>query len=426
MSTDKRRAGAPRRSPVPRRATATAEPRNPPSVTPLKVEPRLKAIMEQEYPRFSRAEYERRHEALGAVMETARVDHLFVVTENRSGNAPQWITGWPGTVEAYVIFKPGEQTWMSVEWVNHYPLARKVAFDTDVHWGEHRGFLKTIEELQKRGAKRVGVIGPLRVSKYRQLERSFKVRQLDAEYTGLRMIKSEEELDWLRLGATLSDAGLAALLAETKPGLTERELAAIVESAYVRHGGTTMIHYIGVTSMAKPHIHVPPQHHSPRRVQKGDVVFCELSAYWWDYAGQVLRTFTVGADATPLYRELHGTAEAAFDAVTAVVRHGTKMQQIIEAANVIEERGFTVCDDLMHGFGGGYFQPILGTGSRPAGPLPEMTLEENMTVVVQPNVTTREEKGKMRAGVQVGEMIRVTKSGFERLHKAKRGLFRVG
>jgi len=49
-----------------------------------------------------------------------------------------------------------------------------------------------------------------------------------------------------------------------------------------------------------------------------------------------------------------------------------------------------------------------------------------MTVVVQPNVTTREEKGKARAGVQVGEMIRITKSGFERLHRARRGLFRVG
>lgn len=395
-------------------------------VTPLKIAPNLQAIMRQEYPRFSNAEYERRHKALAGVMEVAGVDHLLVITENRSGNAPQWVTGWPGTVEAYVVFKPGEQMWMSVEWFNHYPLAKKIARDVDVHWGEHRGLLNTIGELKRRGAKRVGIIGPLRVSKYKQLERTFKLTQLDAEYVRLRMIKSEEELDWLRIGAAMSDAGLASLLAGAEPGLSERELADLVERAYVPHGGTTLIHYIGVTSMTKPHIYVPPQHPSPRRVQKGDVVFCELSAYWWDYPGQVLRTFTVGADATPLYRDLHQTAEAAFDAVTAVARHGTKMQQIIDAASVIEERGFTVCDDLMHGFGGGYFQPILGTGSRPAGPLPEMTLEENMTVVVQPNVTTREEKGKPRAGVQVGEMIRITKSGFERLHRAKRGLFRVG
>ena len=50
-----------------------------------------------------------------------------------------------------------------------------------------------------------------------------------------------------------------------------------------------------------------------------------------------------------------------------------------------------------------------------------MTLEENMTVVVQPNVITPDQK----AGVQVGELIRVTKQGFERLHTAPRGFFRA-
>ena len=390
--------------------------------TPLMIAPRLRAIMSQEYPRFSDAEYAQRHKALGAVMEKAGVDHLLVITDHRAGNAPQWVTGWPGTVEAYVIFKPGERMWMSVEWVNHFPLAKKIARDVEVHWGVHHGLQQMIKELKHRGAKRVGIIGPLVVAKYCQLEEHFQMVGLDAEYIRLRMIKSEEELDWLRIGAALSDAGLAALLAGTKAGLTERELGAIVESAYIRHGGTTMIHYIGVTSMAQPHIYVPPQHHSPRKVKKGDMVFCELSAYWWDYAGQVLRTFTVDAEPTPLYRDLYDTAEATFDAVTKVARHGATMQEIVDATGVIEQNGFTICDDLMHGFGGGYFQPILGSKGRPSGPLPDMTLEENMTVVVQPNVITRDHK----AGVQVGELIRITRTGCERMHRAKRGLFRVG
>ena len=378
--------------------------------------------MAQEYPRFSNAEYSRRHANLGALMEKNGLDHLLVITDHRTGNAPQWVTGWPGTVEAYVVFKPGEKMWMSVEWVNHFPLAKKMSPHMDVVWGEHRGLEKMITELKRRGAKRVGIIGPLVVSKYRKLEEHFQMVGLDAEYIRLRQIKSEEELDWLRIGAALSDAGLAALLAGTKAGLTERELGAIVESAYIKHGGTTMIHYIGLTSMAKPHIYVPPQHHSPRKVKRGDMVFCELSAYWWDYAGQVLRTFTVDAEPTQLYRDLYDTAEATFDAVTGVARHGATMQEIVDATGVIEQNGFTICDDLMHGFGGGYFQPILGCKSRPAGPLPDMTLEENMTVVVQPNVVTRD----LKAGVQTGELIRITKTGFERLHKAKRGLFRVG
>jgi len=374
------------------------------------------------YPRFSDAEYVRRRERIAEVMAKAGCDHALIVTVNRAGNATQWITGWPGTVEAFVVFKPGEKMTMFMEWYNHLPLATKIARDADVRWGEHRGLELTIAELKRRGAKRVGLIGPLPVAKYRQLEENFQVAALDAEYVKLRLIKSEGEIDWLRIGAALSDAGFAALLAGTKPGLTERELADIVERAYVPRGGTTMIHYIGVTSMANPHLFVPPQHPSPRKVQSGDVVFCELSAFWWDYAGQVLRTFTVDTEPTPLYRDLHATAEAAFDAVTRVVRHGTTMREIIDAAGVIEDRGYTVCDDLMHGFGGGYFPPVLGTRSRPAGRLPDMTLQENMTVVVQPNVITKDRS----AGVQVGELIRVTRTGFEPLHKTPRGFFRAG
>jgi Xaa-Pro aminopeptidase len=387
----------------------------------LELAPRLRAIVAQEYPRFSDAEYARRHRALQAVMEHAGVDHLLVITDHRTGNAPQWVTGWPGTVEAYVIFKPGETMTMHVEWFNHFPLAKKLAKSCDVRWGEHRGIALTIAELKRRGAKRVGLMGPLMARKQRELEKEFSLVELDAEYVRLRLVKSEEELDWLRIGAAFSDAGFASLLEGTKPGLTERQLGNLVERAYVGEGGTTFIHFIGVTSMAEPRLFVPPQFHSSRRVAQGDVVFCELSGSFWDYSGQVLRSFTVGAEPTPLYRDLHAAAEAAFDAVTGVVRHGTTMDEILQAAGVIEERGFTVCDDLMHGFGGGYFPPVLGTRSRPAGPLPKMTLEENMTVVVQPNVISRD----VPAGVQVGELIRVTSTGYERMHQAPRGFFRA-
>ncbi|MGE5525010.1 MAG: M24 family metallopeptidase [Rhodospirillaceae bacterium] len=389
---------------------------------PLNLEPRLRAIMEQEYPRFSDAEYARRHKALDHVMAGAGVDHLVVVTDHRTGNATQWVTGWPGTVEALTIFKPGEQLLMHMEWYNHFPLGRKIAKDVDVRWGEHQGMAKTVAELKRRGAKRVGLIGPLGIGKYQQLAGAFEVVLLDKQYTRLRMVKSEEEIDWLRIGAALSDAGLAALVEGTRPGLTERELANIVESAWIGHGGSTMIRYIGRTSMANPHIYVPPQQTSPNKVAQGDVIFCELSAFWWDYAGQVLRSFTVDAEPTALYSELHAVAEAAFDAVTKAMRHGTTMQEIVEASGIIEARGYTVCDDLVHGFGGGYFQPIIGPKSRPAGPLPDMVLEENMTVVVQPNVITPDK----RAGVQTGELVRITRDGFEPLHRTPRGFFRAG
>jgi hypothetical protein len=43
-------------------------------------------------------------------------------------------------------------------------------------------------------------------------------------------------------------------------------------------------------------------------------------------------------------------------------------------------------------------------------------------MVVQPNVITRDRT----AGVQTGEMVPVTGTGFETLHNMSRGLFRAG
>ena len=384
---------------------------------------RLLHLLRQEYPRFSDAEFARRRRALADVIGRHSCDHLLMCGENRAGTGVQWLTGWPITTEAIVIFTPGERELMFVEWYNHWPLARKVARDCDVRWGEHRGASKAIDELKRRGAKRIGAMGPLAYSKLRAVAEHFDLVDLNAEYPWLRMRKSDEEIDWLRVGAHFSDLGIAALAREARSGLSEHELANIVERAYVGLGGTTLIHFIGVNSMANPTTCVPPQVHSTRRLAPGDMMFVEFSAFFfYDYPGQVLRTFAVEAEPTPLFRDLHATAEAAFDAVVKVLRAGTTPQEILDATTLIEDAGFSVYDDVVHGFGGGYWQPILGSRSRPAGPVPDMRLEANMTVVVQPNVITRDEK----AGVQVGELVRVTNDGFERLHRSPRGFARLG
>jgi Xaa-Pro aminopeptidase len=65
-------------------------------------------------------------------------------------------------------------------------------------------------------------------------------------------------------------------------------------------------------------------------------------------------------------------------------------------------------------------QPILGTRERPSASVPNMTLAEGMTIVVQPSVMTKDAK----AGVQTGELVLIKKDGIERLHKAPRGFRR--
>jgi hypothetical protein len=61
-----------------------------------------------------------------------------------------------------------------------------------------------------------------------------------------------------------------------------------------------MIHYIGRTSMAKPHIFVPPQHPFAARGRARRRDLLRAVRFLGTYAGQVLRTFTVDAEPTPL------------------------------------------------------------------------------------------------------------------------------
>jgi Xaa-Pro dipeptidase len=388
----------------------------------LDLAPELQPIFDQSYPRFSEADYKRRHEALARVMASASTDHLLIVSAQNVGNATRWVSGWPGTNEALTIFRPGATMTMYVEYYNHVPQARMIARGVDVRWGEEKGIVKVSEELARRGARRVGVIGPLAGSKWKLLENAFELVGLDGEYIKLRIEKSDEEIAWLRIGAALSDAGMAALITGTKPGMSEHELGDMIERAYVGLGGTTVIHFIGSTPMAAPDVCVPRQFTSRRRIAAGDFVFCELSAAWWDYSGQVLRGFTVEAEPSALYRDLHETAVAAFQAITKAIAPGVPAAELIEASAVIEKNGFTTYDDLVHGYGGGYFAPILGSKSRPAGHPATLTLRENMCMVVQPNVITRDEK----AGVQLGELVQVTGTGCESLHRTPRALFRAG
>jgi Xaa-Pro dipeptidase len=170
--------------------------------------------------------------------------------------------------------------------------------------------------------------------------------------------------------------------------------------------------------MRDPDCCVPRQFPSTRKIASGDVLTTEISSHFWDCSGQVLRTFTINADPSPLYQELHDVAETAFKAILDVLRPGTIAAEIISAASIIEDAGFTIYDDLVNGYGGGYLPPILSSKSRMNYPATTMKLAAGMCLVVQPNVITPDEK----AGVQTGEMILITETGWERMHSFPHGL----
>jgi Xaa-Pro dipeptidase len=368
------------------------------------------------YPRFSDAEMARRRAALTAELEAAGAAHALLYGANKAGPAVGWLTRWPVTREALCVFTPGERDLLLVNFYNHIPNAKRIASEADVSWAGPKPMASAIEELERRGARgaRVGVIGPLGYRPHAALAEFASPVPLDDAYTRLRLRKSAEELEWLRVGCGFTDDAVRAVHREARPGTDEHELGNLAERAYVGRGGTTHIHYFGAP--------VPAQWPAARRLERGDVLSCEVSASYWDYTGQLLRTFAVADAPSPLYRELHDVADAAFDAIFERVRPGATADDLVAASAVIGDAGFTTRDDLVHGFVGGYLPPVLGDKSRMLEEVPDFTLEDGMTIVIQPNVVTRDES----AGVQTGELIAVTPDGAQRLHDYERGLLRIG
>jgi Xaa-Pro aminopeptidase len=373
---------------------------------------------------FTPSEMARRRRALEDVLARRDVRHVLVYGAERAGSAIPWLTGWPVTREAALLLSPGEPDVMFVCFDNHVPNARRLAPGVDVRPGHRSALAAALDLLANRAGqpRRLGVVGPVPArSGPRLTAAAVETVFLDADYTRLRLVKSPEEIAWLRAGAAMSDEAVAALAAAARPGVSEAECIAALESAYVPAGGQTHIHYLGVTAMDAPAQCAPAQWPSARRLSAGDVLTCEVSAAYRGYPGQLLRTFAIGQEPVPLYRELHAVAEEAFDAMAAKLAPGAKAVDLASAARVITDAGYTVCDDLVHGFGGGYLPPILSRSAVESGQADDFTFEPGMTVVIQPNVITPDEQ----AGVQTGELVLVTETGWESLHQFPRGFARL-
>ena len=370
----------------------------------------------------------RRHDALADLLGEQGAEHALVYGFDRSGSAIGWLTGWPVTREAALLFSPGQRDLLFVCFNNHVPNARRRAPAADVLPGGNSALDTALDALAARARPgrpaRLAVIGPVPARAGDRLAAAAgQVVFLDRDYTRMRLVKSAEEMSWLRMGAAMSDDAVSSLAAAARPGMTEAECCASLESAYIAAGGLTHIHYLGVTAMAEPDLCVPAQWPSSRRLSAGDVLSCEVSVSYHEYPGQLLRTFTIAAPPTPLFRDLHRVAEEAFDAMAARLRAGAAAHDLAAAAaEVILGAGYTIYDDLVHGYGGGYLPPVISRADLESRRAVDFTFAAGMTVVLQPNVITPDE----RAGVQTGELVLVTESGWEPLHRYPRGLARIG
>jgi Xaa-Pro aminopeptidase len=322
----------------------------------------------------------------------------------------------------YLVVPREDDPTLLVGLVNHVPNAREVSDVPRIEWGGYEPG-KTIASLVH---GRVGLVGvnatwgdgmPWR--HYEDLRASgVELVDVTREYAVLRRLKSPEEIERLRGAAALSDLAIRTLQEVAKPGVAETELVALVEESYRRRGGTTRITFLRSMPMDAPNGCLPAQNPSARTLERGDVIITEFSASLFGYSGQVHRPVFVGAEPTPEWQRLFDVARDAYDAITAGMRPGSTEGDVVRNARVIGDAGYAIYDDLIHGYGTDYGPPLVDRSCvrywrDGAEPPRGRTIERGMTIVVQPNPITPDE----RMGLQLGALTVVTDDGAESLHE---------
>jgi Xaa-Pro dipeptidase len=365
----------------------------------------------------------RRYALARGLMRELELDFLVVYGNsgvNRHNHANHfWLSQWQDMHHCYLVVPREGDATLLVGLVNHVPNARELSDVPNVEWGGYEPG-KTIASLV---SGRVGLVGVnatwgdgMPWQHYLDLQHLDLV-DVTREFASLRRIKSVEEIDRLRGAAELSDLAITTLVEIAKPGVAETELVARVEESYRRLGGTTRITFLRSMAMDAPNGCLPAQNPSSRRLERGDVIITEFSASLWGYSGQVHRPVFVQCEPTDEWQRMFDTARDAYDAVTRGMTPGSTEGDVIRNARVIGDRGYAIYDDLIHGYGTDYGPPLVdrscaqywnGGGAPPPG----RTIEENMTIVVQPNPITPDE----RMGLQLGALTVVTPTGAESLH----------
>ena len=388
--------------------------------------------------KFSPGEMERRWALARALMEREGLDALLVFGNsgvNRHNEANVfWLTNHLDLHHCYLVAPrdPSIEPALFTGLANHVPNARQVSDVPLIEWGGYDPPGAVAERLTATGLARgrlglVGVNATFGMGMPYQHHEGLRSALPDAvlvettrDFASLRMVKSVEEIEWLRRAAAFTDRTILALRDEVRPGIPEYALLGIIEASYRSDGGMPHIAFVRSMPMDEPNGCLPAQSPSDRTIREGDVIITEISASYWGYSGQIHRPVFVGTEPTPAWRSMFDVALEAYRRIAEAMRPGACEADVIRAASVIGERGYAIYDDLIHGYGVDIHPPVIDRSCirywpwDDASPAPSgRRFERNMAIVIQPNPVTPDE----RMGLQLGALTVVTDGGARSLHE---------
>jgi len=182
----------------------------------------------------------------------------------------------------------------------------------------------------------------LTVARHREIRSvvpRLRLADLGGAVEQLRVVKDEEEISCLRIGAEIADQALGELLESILVGRTERHLALELERRLVDHGadGPAFATSVATGPNAGRRAHRP----TDRRVEEGDFLSVCLGAAYRGYRCEIGRTFVIGTSPADWQVELYDLVFAAQRAARESLAPGAACRDVDRAARqVLDSAGY--------------------------------------------------------------------------------------
>ncbi|KOT26546.1 X-Pro dipeptidase [Streptomyces caelestis] len=168
----------------------------------------------------------------------------------------------------------------------------------------------------------------------------------------LRIVKDEEEISCLRIGAEITDQALGELLESILVGRTERHLALELERRLVDHGADGPAFPTSVAT--GPNAGRPGHRPTDRRVEEGDFLSVCLGATYRGYRCEIGRTFVIGTAPADWQIELYELVFSAQRAGRESLVPGAACRDVDRAArHVLDSAGYAEALPELTGHGVG-------------------------------------------------------------------------
>jgi Xaa-Pro aminopeptidase len=237
-------------------------------------------------------------------------------------------------------------------------------------------------------------------------------RFTDSTIGALRARKDDGEYRVLKENALIDDGAMRAAFAALRPGVTERDIEAVIIDYFKSQGALPEFTAI----CFGPHGAFPHHYSSDTPLEPNDAILIDIGSRKDGYPSDMTRVATIGTP-DPEFDRVHAVLEEAVRAAVAVARPGVPARLVDKAArDVVAAAGYgaNFLHRLGHGVGIDIHEPPYITATS------DIPLAEGNVFSIEPGIYLAG-----RFGIRLEELVILRNDGPEILSELPRAAYRV-